>query len=100
MKVIQAKLGGTPTPGDIVHLHYCAPTGGRTSASHIVKDADTLADILQGMLDSANIYYLGEFDVKAKDSGLMVICSNLVENVLFVPEVLGAKTETLTVTEL
>ena len=101
MKVVEAKLGGTPTPGDTIMLHYSGSRGGRSTASYIVRPGDTLTDVGHGIIGATgNSNYLGEFVLKLKNDTIMIICSNLVHDVTFFSEILGAGTETLTVEEL
>ena len=101
MKVVQAKLGGVPTPGDTIQLFYTTPRGGRSTAGYIVRSGDTLDDIGRGIVNSAGMSnYIGEMDVKFKNGIITVICSNLVEDCTFFSEVIGSGTETLIVEEL
>jgi hypothetical protein len=101
VKVVQAKLGGTPTAGDLIQLYYTASRGGRSTAGYIVRPGDTLDDIGKGIVASAGMgNYIGEMDVKCKGTTITIICSNLVEDCTFFSEVVGSGTETFTVEEL
>lgn len=101
MKVVQARLSGTLTPGDTVMLHGLAARGGRTTAGHVVRSEDTLNDVITGLINSAGTNnFLSEYEFKAKNQSITIMCSNLVHDTTFCSEILGAGTEILTVEEL
>ena len=106
MKIVNATLRGEPAVGDVVHLHYLAPRGGRTTAGHIVISVEeqtgpdtfrrrpqTLEEIADMIAKMAEQQFCGSkngtpaFRTKAKGTTIRVECKDEVEDVTFVSEI-------------
>lgn len=106
MKIVVATLAGQAQAGDVVHLHYMAPRGGRTTAGHVVAQVEepmgdgvfrrrpeTLEEIADALAKSALGQYCGAksgtpaFNVKAKGGAVRVECKDEVDDVTFAVEV-------------
>ena len=95
MKVVRVELSGSPTPGDTVMIHGSHPIrGGRTTAGWVVKEGNTLEDIVSGLVwSSGNNNFLGEFEFKPKGNTITIVCSNLVAETVFAGEVRGSSVQ-------
>jgi hypothetical protein len=106
VKIVVATLAGQAQVGDVVHLHYMAPRGGRTTAGHVVGQVDepmgdgvfrrrpeTLEEVADALAKSAQGQYCGAksgtpaFNVKAKANVVRVECKDEVDDVTFAAEV-------------
>jgi hypothetical protein len=106
VKIVVATLAGQAQAGDVVHLHYMAPRGGRTTAGHVVglveeslgdgvfrRRPESLEEIADALAKSAQGQYCGAksgspaFNVKAKGNVVRVECKDEVDDVTFAVEV-------------
>jgi hypothetical protein len=100
VKAVLIRLTGIPTVGDTVILHHTTPRGGRSIGGHIVREGETLSDIANNLVHSCRGGFVSAIDIKAKENKITIICPDVVSDAIFVAEVLGAKTEIMTVEEL
>jgi hypothetical protein len=100
MKAVLVNVGGTPTVGDTILLYHTTPRGGRSIGGYVIKEGDTLSSVASSLVDSCKSGFSGGFEFKVKEGKITIMCSDSVSDAILIPEVLGAKTETLTVEEL
>jgi hypothetical protein len=87
VKVVLAVLSGIPQMGDVVDLHHMSPSGGRSTAGHIVEsDSETLEYIASKLAESAGRpgSWTPSIEAKAKGCNITIIAP---ENLTFVPEI-------------
>jgi hypothetical protein len=111
LRIITLTIGGAPTPGDVVNIGYAAKRGGKTETGHLVKDGEKLPDIARGLAFGINTHFCQPlFEAKAKDTVVMIICAEGVDDVTFhgfIEHVAGSNstmreaggTETVTISE-
>lgn len=114
MKTELFKVSGEPKDGDMIVLSYTTPRGGQSNARYrmhgrkieakingeeiekIVTPAETPSEIVSGLAGAINNsrgdYCPNQFHAVGKDDMLIVTCSDLVDNVIFLTHVAGEGT--------
>jgi hypothetical protein len=116
MKTVIFKVSGEAVDSDFAVLAYTTPRGGMSSVNYRVKGekksawydevsgepklkvtpGDTPSSIATALADAINRhgseFLQGEFIAVAKDDLLIVTCSDLVSDVIFIPQIDGTGT--------
>lgn len=95
MKTVSFKLGGVATPGDVVSLSYSAKRGGKTSASHLVREGETLDAVAQDLTFAVETHWCQPLfkAIKGANNDITVICADGADDVSFswqIEHVVGA----------
>ena len=113
MKIVALTIGGTLTPGDELLLHIMSPRGGRTTAAVTVAQdraemtaagpvavSDTFESVISGLHWSIDKNFLADaFKSTIKGNVVRIECADSVSDMIFLTEVKGAGTETMSIAE-
>lgn len=87
MRIVSVKVLASPPPG-MLHLHYSAPRGGRSTVGHMVRedvpltgDPSFVAQELARRINVDRQWAPGCFEAKSSGSDIMIILTPEVSNV-------------------
>lgn len=119
MKTVIFRIGGTPADGDVAEVSYTTPRGGVSHALYrikgeraraelngsgdpikVVEPADTPEVIAAALADAINHpkseYCSLQFTARANGNMLVVSCADTCDDVIFLPQVCGTGSGTIT----
>lgn len=83
MRNVLVTVGEAPV-GTMVSIHCSAPSGGRSTVGHLVRDGDTpivTASELARRITNDRQWCPGEFQAQASGSTILINCREAVSNV-------------------